>query len=133
MANKFDLDTIIAEEVKKAVGSQTPAPAGGILDGITLQDITNFLGELSKLKTQMGALSPQTITPAQPILNSAPIQPTAPQPTAPALNPEGVYKGIIQGIDMIVPIMGDVKLSELKTYMQENKDSVITLIGDGLK
>jgi hypothetical protein len=132
MGERFSLDSIIQAEVKKAIDAQVPkpSPGGGLLDGITLQDITKFISEITKLKTQMAQLTPQPLTPGP----SPPAHnPQATPAPAPALNPNAVYNGVLQGIDMIVPALGDLRLSELKAYMTENKDAVIALIGSSLK
>ncbi len=126
MGEKFTLETLIQDEVKKAIDAQTakPSTGGGLLDGITLQDITKFLSELTKLKN---AVNPPQAPPPQPLT------PTPHPPAAPALNPNAVYGGVLQGIDMVMPVLGDIKLSELKAYMVENKEAVIALIGGSLK
>jgi len=126
MGERFSLDSIIQAEVQKAIGAMKPAQPAGIFDGITIKDITGFLSELAKLKTQMAQLTPQAPPPQALTPNHSP-------QAAPALNPNAVYGGVLQGIDMIVPVLGDIKLSELKTYITENKDAVIALIGSSLK
>ena len=114
MARTFDLSDIIAEEVEKALKARTAAePSGAVFD---IKDITKFLSELAKLKSQTQALAP---TP-QPL--------AAPAPAAVKPNPENIYNAVIQTIDKIVPVLGDMKLSEVKTYMVENKTAVLSLI-----
>ena len=114
MARRFDLSDIIAEEVEKALKARTAAePTGAVFD---IKDITKFLSELAKLKSQTQALAP---TP----------QPVAAPAAAPAKpKPENIYKAVIQTIDKVVPILGDMKLSEVKAYMVENKSAVLSLI-----
>ncbi len=115
MVRTFDLSDIIAEEVEKALKARTATePTGAVFD---IKDITKFLSELAKLKTQTQALAP---TP----------QPVAPAPApAPAKpNPENIYNAVIQTIDKVVPVLGDMKLSEVKAYMVENKSAVLSLI-----
>jgi len=114
MARTFDLSDIIAEEVEKALKARTAAePTGAVFD---IKDITKFLSELAKLKSQTQALA------------STP-QPVAPAPAAPAKpKPENIYNAVIQTIDKIVPVLGDMKLSEVKAYMVENKTAVLSLI-----
>ena len=114
MARTFDLSDIIAEEVEKALKARTAAePTGAVFD---IKDITKFLSELAKLKSQTQALAP---TP----------QPVAPAPVAAAKpNPENIYNAVIQTIDKVVPVLGDMKLSEVKAYMVENKAAVLSLI-----
>lgn len=118
MARKFDLSDIIAEEVKKALKAQTGAEttSSGPFD---IKDITKFLSELAKLKSQTQALAP---TP-QPV-SVAP----APAPAPAKLNPENIYNAVIQTIDKVVPVLGDMTLTEVKTYMVENKSTVLSLI-----
>lgn len=127
MGERYSLETFIEAEVKKAMENAKPATStGGIFDGITLNDITKFMSELQKLKAQMSSTTPQAPTPLPPS--------TGPSPrAAPALNPDAVYGGILRGIDMIIPVLGDVKLSELKAYMTENKEAVVALIGGAMK
>jgi len=114
MARTFDLSDIIAEEVEKALKARTAVESTDT--GFNIKDITKFLSELAKLKSQTQALAP---TP-QPV--------AAPAPAAAKPHPENIYNAVIQTIDKIVPILGDMKLSEVKTYMVENKSAVISLI-----
>ena len=116
MARTFDLSDIIAEEVEKALKARTAAePSGTVFD---IKDITKFLSELAKLKNQTQALAPtpQPVAPA-----AAPVAAAKPKP-------ENIYNAVIQTIDKIVPVLGDMKLSEVKTYMVENKTAVLSLI-----
>ena len=114
MARKFELSDIIAEEVEKALKARAAAePTGAVFD---IKDITKFLSELAKLKSQTQALVP---TP----------QPVAAPAAAPAKpKPENIYNAVIQTIDKVVPVLGDMKLSEVKAYMLENKSAVLSLI-----
>ena len=121
MAVKYDLSDIIADEVKKALTKQAPTQSAGGLGDISIQDITKFLAELSKLKKQSEALAP---APAQPAIPQAP----APAPAQTRPNPVNVYNAVIATIDKVVPVLGDMRLSEVKVYMTENKDAVISLI-----
>ena len=121
MAVKYDLSDIIADEVKKALTKQSPTQSAGGLGDISIQDITKFMAELSKLKKQSEALAP------------APAQPALPQATPPGTaqtrpNPVNVYNAVIATIDKVVPVLGDMRLSEVRVYMTENKDAVISLI-----
>ncbi len=121
MGRKYDLSDIIADEVKKALTKQAPSQTSGGFGGISIQDITKFLAELSKLKKQSEALAPApAAVPAQAVTTPAPA-PTKPSPV-------NVYNAVIATIDKVVPILGDMLLSEVKTYMTENKDAVISLI-----
>ena len=114
MARTFDLSDIIAEEVEKALKARAATESSGAV--FDIKDITKFLSELAKLKNQTQALAP---TP----------QPVAPAPVAAAKpKPENIYNAVIQTIDKIVPVLGDMKLSELKAYMVENKAAVLSLI-----
>ena len=120
MTRRFDLSDIIAEEVEKALKARTAVESTGSM--FDIKDITKFLSELAKLKSQTQALAP---TP-QPVA-AAPA--AAPAPVAPARpNPENIYSAVIQTIDKIVPVLGDMKLSEVKAYMVENKAAVLSLI-----
>jgi len=121
MAGKYDLSDIIADEVKKALTKQSPTQSAGGSGDISIQDITKFMAELSKLKKQSEALAP---APAQPALPQAP----APAPAQTRPNPVNVYNSVIGAIDKIVPVLGDMKLTEVKEYMLENKDVVLSLI-----
>ena len=115
MARTFDLSDIIAEEVEKALKARTAAESTGAV--FDIKDITKFLSELAKLKSQTQALAP---TP-QPVA-------VAPAPAPAKPKPENIYNAIIQTIDKIVPVLGDMKLSEVKAYMVENKAAVLSLI-----
>ena len=115
MARKFNLSDIIAEEVEKALKARTAVESTGAV--FDIKDITKLLSELAKLKSQTQALAP---TP-QPVAAPAPAAPAKP-------NPENIYNAVIQTIDKIVPILGDMKLSEVKAYMVENKAAVLSLI-----
>ena len=120
MGRKYDLSDIIADEVKKALTKQAPSQTSGGFGDISIQDITKFLAELSKLKKQSEALAPAPV-------QAAPVQAApASAPTKPS--PVNVYNAVIATIDKVVPILGDMRLSEVKTYMTENKDAVISLI-----
>lgn len=116
MARMFDLSDIIAEEVEKALKARTAAESTGAV--FDIKDITKFLSELAKLKSQTQALAPtpQPVAPA-----AAPVAPAKPKP-------ENIYNSIIQTIDKVVPVLGDMKLSEVKAYMVENKSAVLSLI-----
>ena len=114
MARTFDLSVMIAEEVEKALKARAASESTGAV--FDIKDITKFLSELAKLKSQTQALAP---TP----------QPIPPAPVAAAKpKPENIYNAVIQTIDKIVPILGDMKLSEVKAYMVENKAAVLSLI-----
>ena len=116
MARTFDLSDIIAEEVEKALKARTATESSPGM-AFDIKDITKFLSELAKLKSQTQALAP---TP-QPTAAPAPVAAAKP-------NPENIYNAVIQTIDKIVPILGDMKLSEVKAYMVENKSAVLSLI-----
>ena len=115
MARTFDLSDIIAEEVEKVLKARTATESSGAV--FDIKDITKFLSELAKLKNQTQALAP---TP-QPVAAPAPVAVAKPKP-------ENIYNAVIQTIDKIVPILGDMKLSEVKAYMVENKSAVLSLI-----
>ena len=119
MARTFDLSDIIAEEVEKVLKARTAGESTGAV--FDIKDITKFLSELAKLKSQTQALAPTPQPVAAPAAAPAPVAPAKP-------NPENIYNAVIQTIDKIVPILGDMKLSEVKTYMVENKTAVLSLI-----
>ena len=116
MGRMFDLSDIIAEEVEKALKARAATESTGSM--FDIKDITKFLSELAKLKNQTQALAPtpQLVAPA-----AAPVAVAKPKP-------ENIYNAVIQTIDKIVPVLGDMKLSEVKTYMVENKTAVLSLI-----
>lgn len=119
MAKTFDLSDIIAEEVEKALKARTAAESVSSTP-FDIKDITKFLSELAKLKSQTQALVP-TPKPVAAAPAAAPAAPAKP-------NPENIYNAVIQTIDKIVPILGDMTLTEVKAYMVENKSAVISLI-----
>lgn len=121
MGRKYDLSDIIADEVKKALTKQAPSQTSGGFGDISIQDITKFLAELSKLKKQSEALAPAPAPAAVPTQAAPASAPTKPSPV-------NVYNAVIATIDKVVPILGDMRLSEVKAYMTENKDAVISLI-----
>lgn len=121
MGRKYDLSDIIADEVKKALTKQAPSQTSGGFGDISIQDITKFLAELSKLKKQSEALAPAPAPAAVPAQAAPASAPTKPSPV-------NVYNAVIATIDKVVPILGDMRLSEVKAYMTENKDAVISLI-----
>lgn len=121
MGRKYDLSDIIADEVKKALTKQAPSQTSGGFGDISIQDITKFLAELSKLKKQSEALAPAPAPAAVPTQAAPASAPTKPIPV-------NVYNAVIATIDKVVPILGDMRLSEVKAYMTENKDAVISLI-----
>ena len=123
MARTFDLSDIIAEEVEKALTKQASTQSAGGLGGISIQDITKFMAELAKLKKQSEALAP---TPAVVPAQTQTVAAQAPAQARPS--PENIYNAVIHTIDKIVPVLGNMTLSEVKTYMTENKDAVISLI-----
>ena len=116
MTRRFDLSDIIAEEVEKALKARTAGESTGAV--FDIKDITKFLSELAKLKNQTQALAPtpQPVAPA-----AAPVAAAKPKP-------ENIYNAVIQTIDKVVPVLGDMKLSEVKAYMVENKAAVLSLI-----
>ena len=116
MARTFNLSDIIAEEVEKALKARAAAESTGSM--FDIKDITKFLSELAKLKNQTQALAP---TPQ-------PVAPAAAPVAAAKPNPENIYNAVIQTIDKVVPVLGDMKLSEVKAYMVENKAAVLSLI-----
>ena len=118
MARTFDLSDIIAKEVEKALKARNSAESSLGMP-FDIKDITKFLSELAKLRSQTQALAP---TPQPVAVAPAP----APAPAKP--NPENIYNAVIQTIDKIVPILGDMTLTEVKTYMVENKSAVLSLI-----
>lgn len=115
MGRTFDLSDIIAEEVEKALKARAATETTGAV--FDIKDITKFLSELAKLKNQTQALAP---TP-QAVAAPAPVAAAKP-------NPENIYNAVIQTIDKVVPVLGDMKLSEVKAYMVENKTAVLSLI-----
>lgn len=114
MARTFELSDIIAEEVEKALKARTAVESSGTV--FDIKDITKFLSELAKLKSQL-APTPQTVAVAP-----------APAPAPAKPNPENIYNAVIQTIDKVVPVLGDMKLSEVKAYMVENKAAVLSLV-----
>ena len=116
MGRRFNLSDIIAEEVEKALKTRAAAESTGSM--FDIKDITKFLSELAKLKNQTQALAPtpQPVAPA-----AAPVAAAKPKP-------ENIYNAVIQTIDKVVPVLGDMKLSEVKAYMVENKAAVLSLI-----
>lgn len=49
------------------------------------------------------------------------------------LNPENTYTLILNTVDSIMKVAGDIPLSMVKDYLEKNKESVTKLIADSLK
>lgn len=142
MGRKFVFSDLVADEVRRVLAEQQAVSApvrggggGGLLDGLSLQDITKFLSELSKFRAAMADMqgaapqvSPEPVLPAaNPAPPSSPPQkPARPEPTA-------VYESVLGAIDQLISVAGDMPLSEVRKYMIENKGEVIRMIGEALK
>lgn len=117
----YTLEDIIQAEVAKALSRRVvdepePPALGGHFD---LQGITRLLSEINKLVALWQQKQQQ-----QQIAAPTPAQ--APPPSKPA--PETRYNQLIQGLEVVIGTVGDLKLSELLDYAKENKDEVIGLL-----
>ena len=141
MGRKFEFSDLVADEVRRVLAEQAvSAPVrggggGGLLDGLSLQDITKFLSELSKFRAAMadmqGAAPQVSPEPVLPATNPAPPSPAPQKPARP--EPTAVYESVLGAIDQLISVGGDMPLSEVRKYMIENKGEVIRMIGEALK
>lgn len=146
-ARSLSLEDIIAAEVKRATtaesGAPVASPAGGI-GGFDLKGITNLLGEINKLAANVNPNPGSSQNPGgtnvqpqpQPQLhypeqNPQPQPQPQPQPHKP--NPEKVYAAIYDTLGKLTGIMGDVKLSEVREFMDANKEMVVSVIGSNME
>lgn len=140
-ARSLSLEDIIAAEVKRATatvsGSSAAAPAGGV-GGFDLKGITQLLGEINKLAAHANLNPGSNPNPGvinvqpqpQPQLNAPMQNPQPQQPQKP--NPEKVYAAIYDTLGKLMGIMGDVKLSEVRAFMDENREMVVSVIGSNM-
>lgn len=139
-ARSLSLEDIIAAEVRRATaamsGNPVASPAGG-LGGFDLKGITNLLGEINKLAANVNLNPGSSQNPGvinvqpQPQLNQPIQNPQPQQPRKP--NPEKVYAAIYDTLGKLVGIMGDVKLSEVREFMDANKEMVVSVIGSNME
>ncbi|MCC7570559.1 hypothetical protein KO465_04385 [Candidatus Micrarchaeota archaeon] len=143
-ARELSLEDIIAAEVRKAAatvtGTPVPSQAGGI-GGIDIKGITTLLSEVNKLMANAKGIqggannTPGIIQPETHVSHPAAIparnpQPSGGEPEKPKKpDPEKVYAAIYDTLGKLMGIMGDVKLSEVRTFMSENKETVVSVIG----
>lgn len=141
-ARELSLEDIIAAEVRRAAATVSGAPAqsAGGIGGIDIKGITTLLGEINKLMANTGAGSPGGVPGNAPNVITAqpapqpqiqPAQNPAPQP-AKKPNPEKVYSAIYDTLGKLMSIMGDVKLSEVRAFMDENREMVVSVIGSNM-
>lgn len=136
-AQKFEFSDLVADEVKRVLAEQAvhtrSRGGGGLLDGVTLTDITKFISEISKLRGVIADIRGEGAggsmpTPA-PALLPAPA-PILPAPTRP--DPAAIYNSLLTGIEQLINVAGDMPLSEVKGYMVDHKGDVIKMIGEAL-
>jgi len=136
-AQKFEFSDLVADEVRRVLAEQAvhthSRGGGGLLDGVTLTDITKFISEISKLRgviaEMRGGESGWGSMPA-PAPALLPTPASAPAPTRP--DPKGVYESLLIGIEQLINVAGDMPLSEVKAYMVDHKGEVIKMIGEAL-
>jgi len=128
-AQKFEFSDLVADEVKRVLAEQAvhtrSRGGGGLLDGVTLTDITKFISEISKLRGVIAEIRGEGAGGSMP----APA-PALPAPTRP--DPAVIYNSLLTGIEQLINVAGDMPLSEVKTYMVEHKGDVIKMIGEAL-
>lgn len=144
-ARSLSLEDIIAAEVRRAAaamsGNPVASPAGG-LGGFDLKGITSLLGEINKLAANVNLNPVSSQNPGvinvqpqpQPQLNYPAQNPQPqPQPQTHKPNPEKVYAAIYDTLGKLTGIMGDVKLSEVREFMDANKEMVVSVIGSNME
>jgi hypothetical protein len=150
----FSIEDIIADEVRKAVGG-APAAVGGapvpvpvqsggggdFLDKLDIKSITGLLKEINIMMANkkeeggggLGAPAAVGGAPAPaglPGVDCVPAQNPRPGPAAlPAgITPDAVFDMVRGALVQVTAAIGDVKLSELDSFMTENKPVVVALI-----
>ncbi len=150
----------LSELTAPANPAPVQAPAGGSAGGMSLDinGITKLLGEINKLAGTIqsrGASGGGLSSDGLPVAGSSPMLPVAggagnnPRPGAgegeqqthkggeaamvSKLDPEKLYEGIYDTIGRLRAQLGDVKLSELETFMADNRAVVVVLIGQELE
>lgn len=119
----YSLEDIIQAEVAKALSRRVvdepePAVLGGSFD---LQGITKLLSEINKLVAlwqQKQQIQLQQIAAPAPAPAQTPQKPSS----------EERYNQLIQGLEVVIGTVGDLRLSELLDYAKENKEEVIGLL-----
>ena len=159
MAGKtFSIEDVIADEVQKAVSSQAvaavapapaPAPAGGgdLLSGLDIKSITGLLKEIN-IMLQTRKDGAPTANSGAPVVNygapapaglpgvdCVPAQNPRPGPAAlPAgITPDAVFDMVRGALVQVTAAIGDVKLSELDSFMAANKPVVVALISQEMQ
>lgn len=156
-AKTFSLEDVIADEVKRAVSANRPAPAvfgvaeqmhtggtgagggdggtgGGGIAGLDIKSITGLLKEINIMlqsRKESGAPVVNYGAPAPaglPGVDCVPAQNPRPGPVPAGIEPEKVYTLVLSSIDQIKAAIGDAKLSEVAEFMTGNKAVVVALI-----
>ena len=145
MAQRYEFSDLVADEVRRVLAEQAAsAPgrrggdSGSFLDGLSLTDITKFISEVVKLRSMMGELRGSFgVQPGgsdgEPLLSAPAPAVSAPLASAPGLNPAMIYQSVLSAIEQLIKVAGDMPLSEVRTYMIENKGDVIKMIGEAIK
>lgn len=138
------IDAKVQDAVKKAgLGAATRAATGG--EAFSIKDVMSFISEINKLAALKQAGVPpahdaravaETAKASGSALNkeipaTMPRSGEVPRP-GPAFSPEAVYESIVGGLDGIITMYGDIKLSEAKEKLIENKSAIVALIGQQL-
>ena len=156
-AKTFSIEDVIADEVQKAVSANRPAPAvfgvaeqmhtggtgaGGGIAGLDIKSITGLLKEINIMLQSRKDGAP-TANSGAPVVNygapapaglpgvdCVPAQNPRPGPAAlPAgITPDAVFDMVRGALVQVTAAIGDVKLSELDSFMTENKPVVVALI-----
>lgn len=134
MDKAFTLDDIIAYQVKKQLGKMSVTGGGDdFLKSLGIRnigDITKLIQQLSQLaqvtQTQRTMQNLHTLPPER---NSA-TETTSSQATHTNIHiePEMVYNGLVSVMEGLQTLLGDVKLSEAKTFLESQKEQVVALI-----
>ena len=158
-AKTFSIEDVIADEVQKAVSANRPAApvfgvpgpvqsggGGDFLDKLDIKSITGLLKEINIMMANkkeeggggLGAPAAVGGAPAPaglPGVDCVPAQNPRPGPAAlPAgITPDAVFDMVRGALVQVTAAIGDVKLSELDSFMTENKPVVVALISQEMK
>jgi len=143
---RFTIEDVIKSEVEKALSGRGITKVAASDQPFSMKDIMTFLTEINKLaalkdKTMAAPAHDQRavaetakdssrgINKEKEMLATAGIVAPAPQ----GLSAEAVFGSITEGLDGVVAMFGDIKLSEAKARLLENKETVMAMLrGKGL-
>lgn len=155
MKERYSLEDIIQAEVRSALAStvqpqqisnqHNEVSGGSAVASFDINGITRLLSEVNKLAASVrggsGDSGQHGVPPVLPG-GGAGKNPTGDHGDTHmvkteacdlALEPDGVYDGILSTIGRLKTTIGDVTLSELESFMVDNRAVVVALIGQELE